>query len=181
MGKKILVVSASLRNGSNSDALADEFIRGAKEAGHTVEKVSLAGKEIAFCRGCLACQTKKDGHCMMRDDADAIIQKMAEAEVLVFSTPIYFYEMCGQMKTLLDRTNPLFPMDYAFRQVYLLAAAADEEKTAMDGAVKGLEGWISCFEEARLSGTVFGGGADAAGTIKGNPALAEAYAMGKTV
>lgn len=51
----------------------------------------------------------------------------------------------------------------------------------MDRAIKGLEGWITCFEKARLAGTVFGGGADAIGTIQGNPALEEAYQMGKTV
>lgn len=51
----------------------------------------------------------------------------------------------------------------------------------MDGAVKGLEGWIACFPKSRLAGTVFGGGADAMGTIQGNPALKEAYDMGKAV
>ena len=107
------------------------------------------------------------------------MQKMAKADVLVFATPIYFYEMSGQMKTLLDRTNPLFPVDYAFRDIYLLTTAADKEESAMDGAVKGLEGWIACYEKARLAGTVFGGGADTIGAIQGNSALKEAYEMGK--
>lgn len=147
--------------------------------GHSVEEVSLAGQNLQFCKGCLACQGKKDGHCVIRDDADVIVQKMAKADVLVFATPIYFYEMSGQMKTLLDRTNPLFPVDYAFRDIYLLTTAADKEESAMDGAVKGLEGWIACFEKARLSGTVFGGGADTIGAIQGNSALKEAYEMGK--
>ena len=85
-------------------------------------------------------------------------QTMRSAEVIVFATPIYFYEMCGQMKTLLDRTNPLFPSDYAFRDIYLLASAADGAESAMDGAVKGLQGWIDCFEKARLKGVVRGVG-----------------------
>lgn len=70
---------------------------------------------------------------------------MRSAEVIVFATPIYFYEMCGQMKTLLDRTNPLFPSDYAFRDIYLLASAADGAESAMDGAVKGLAGLDRLF------------------------------------
>ena len=102
MRKSVLVISTSLRQGSNSDLLAEEFIRGAREAGHTVEKVSLAGKEIGFCRGCMACQRSRSGHCVIQDDADAIVQKMAQADVLVFATPIYYYEMSGQMKTLLS-------------------------------------------------------------------------------
>ena len=79
--------------------------------------------------------------------------------------------MSGQMKTLLDRTNPLFPVDYAFRDIYLLATAADEEKSAMDGAVKGLEGWIACFENCHLAGVVRGVGCDGAGSIRNQPEL----------
>ena len=177
--KKVLIISTSPRKGGNSEILADEFAAGAREAGHNVEKICLHDKTINFCKGCLACQ--KTLHCVIHDDANAIVQKMKDADVLVFATPIYYYEMCGQMKTMLDRANPLYPSDYAFRDIYLLATAADTDKSAMDGAIKGLEGWIACFEKARLAGTVFGGGADAIGTIQGNPALEEAYQMGKTV
>lgn len=179
MSKTVLILSTSPRKGGNSDTLAEEFAHGAREAGHQVEKIELYNKAIGFCRGCLACQ--KTRRCVIHDDADMIAQKMLTADVLVFATPIYFYEMCGQMKTLLDRSNPLYPADYAFREVYLLAAAADGELSAMDGAVKGLEGWLACFEKAKLAGTVFGGGADAVGTIQGNPALREAYEMGVKV
>lgn len=179
MSKKILIISTSPRKGGNSDTLAGEFARGAREAGNQVEKIELYNKTIGFCKGCLACQ--KTMRCVIRDDADAIAQKMRTADVIVFATPIYYYEMSGQMKTVLDRANPLYPADYTFRDIYLLAAAADADKRAMDGAVKGLEGWIACFEKARLAGTVFGGGADAIGTIQSNPALKEAYEMGRQV
>ena len=93
---------------------------------------------------------------------------MQKAEVIVFATPIYYYEMCGQMKTMLDRSNPLFPSDYAFRDIYLLATAADTEPTAMNGAIKGLQGWVDCFNKASLKGVVRGLGADALGSIAGN-------------
>lgn len=179
MSKHILIVSTSPRKNGNSDALAEAFAKGAREAGHEVEKVCLYDKTIGFCKGCLSCQRRQDGHCFQRDDADAIVQRMAAADSVVFATPIYFYEMCGQMKTLLDRTNPLFPVEYAFRDIYLLAAAAETEDTAMDGALKGLDGWISCFEQAHLAGSVLASGADAIGSIEGNPALEDAYALGK--
>ena len=179
MSKSVLIISTSPRKGGNSDALAEEFARGAREAGNQIEKIELYNKTIGFCKGCLACQ--KSLRCVIHDDADTIAQKMLTADVLVFATPIYYYEMCGQMKTMLDRANPLYSAGYAFRDIYLLAAAADSDKSAMDGAVKGLEGWIACFEKARLAGTVFGGGADAIGTIQGNSALRDAYEMGKQV
>lgn len=179
MNKNVLIISTSPRRGGNSEMLADAFARGAAEAGNQVEKISLYDKTIGFCRGCLTCV--KTNRCVMRDDADAIAQKMGKADVLVFATPVYYYEMSGQMKTMLDRANPLYTSDYAFRDVYLLAAAAEEEESAMDGAIHGLQGWIACFPKSRLAGTVFGGGVDRAGAIRGDAALDRAYEMGKTV
>lgn len=177
MNKHILILSTSLRKNSNSDALAESFAKGAREAGNQVEQISLRDKTIGFCRGCLACQ--KTGRCVIHDDADAIAQKMLSADVLVFATPIYYYEMSGQMKTMLDRANPLFIADYAFRDIYLLTSAAENENYVDERAVNGLEGWIACFEKARLAGKVFAGGVTEPGEIDGHPALQEAYQMGK--
>lgn len=125
MSKKVLVISTSPRKGGNSDVLADEFVRGAQEGGNSVEKVTLYDKTIGFCKGCLACQSTR--RCVIHDDADTIAQKMLTADVIAFATPIYYYGMCGQMKTMLDRSNPLFSADYAFRDLYLLSAAAEED------------------------------------------------------
>lgn len=179
MSKHILVISTSPRKGGNSETLADAFIRGAEEAGNQVEKVCLYDKTIGFCKGCLACL--KSHRCVNHDDADIIAQKMRQADVLVFATPIYYYEMCGQMKTMLDRANPLYDSDYCFREVYLLAAAAEEEESTVEGAVKGLSGWIACFPKAHFAGSVFGGGVDAVGAIHGNPVLDQAYEIGKAI
>ena len=179
MEKKVLVISTSLRKGGNSETLADAFLRGAQEAGHQVEKICLQDKTIGFCKGCLACL---DSHrCVIRDDADVIAQKMRAADVLVFATPIYYYGMCGQMKTMLDRSNPLYAADYRFRDVYLLAAAAEEDEHTVDGAVNGLQGWLDCFEKARLAGTVFAGGVTAVGEIQNHPALERARQLGRAV
>ena len=180
MGKKILIVSTSLRKGSNSDALAEEFAKGAKQAGHEVEKVSLIGKNIQFCNGCLVCQETK--RCVIHDDADKLVQeKMLYADVLVFATPIYYYEMCGQMKTLLDRANPLYSCDYAFREVYLIATAAEGSDEVWSRAASGLEGWIACFPKAHLSGVVFGGNVTGVNGIQGSLAMEKAFEMGKGI
>lgn len=179
MSKQVLVLSTSPRKGGNSDTLADEFVRGAREAGHRVEKTTLYDKTIGFCKGCLACQST--GRCVIHDDADTIAQAMGSADVLAFATPIYYYGMCGQMKTMLDRANPLYSSEYQFRELYLLACAAEDEASTVEGTVRGLQGWIDCFEKAHLAGTVFAGGVSAVGDIKGHPALQKAYEMGKTV
>lgn len=180
MEKKILVISTSPRMGGNSELLADAFIKGASEAGHKAEKICLYDRAIKFCKGCLACRQTEN--CIIHDDAAEIVNYIRQADVLVFATPIYFYEMSGQMKTLLDRTNPLFSAEYAFREVYLIAASADEDESSMDGAVKGLEGWISCFEHAHLAGVIRGVGADKKGEIEKLPEILNAaYELGKNV
>ena len=177
MSKKVLVISTSPRKGGNSETLADEFVRGARDAGNDVEKVTLYDKDIRFCKGCLVCQNTQ--RCVIHDDADTIVQNMLTADVIVFATPIYYYGMCGQMKTLLDRANPLFPSDYRFRDIYLLCTASEQEEHTPQGTVTGLQGWIDCFEKARLAGSVFAGGVTSVGEIKGHPALNQAYELGR--
>ena len=89
MKKNILILSTSPRKNGNSEMLAREFARGAEEAGHNVELLSLHDKTIGFCKGCLACQ--KTQRCVIHDDADAIVRKMKDAEVIAFyeANPVY--------------------------------------------------------------------------------------------
>ena len=177
---KVLVITTSLRAKSNSDLLAACVIDGAKEAGHTVEQISLKGKKLNFCIGCLACQ--KTQKCVLQDDAIAIAEKVKDAETLVFITPIYYYEMSGQMKTLLDRLNPLYSTDYKFRKVYMLSVAAEDEAFVPEKAVSGLQGWVDCFEKAELSGSLFCGGITDAGEAEtNNAAKSAAYEFGKAL
>ena len=177
--KKVIVISTSLRKGSNSDMLADKFIEGATAAGHDVEKISLVGKEMKFCIGCLTCGTTHK--CCIKDDVPAIMDKVLNADVVVWATPIYYYEMSGQMKTLIDRMNPMYSLDYKFREVYMLTTAAEDKPEVPKRAEAGLTGWIDCYPESRLAGTLFCGGVNDAREIEGNAKLQEAYEMGKNV
>lgn len=131
MSKKVLILSSSPRKGGNSETLAAAFAKGALEAGNLVETVHLREKNYGFCRGCLACQ--KLGHCVIRDDAVEVTAKMHDADVLVFATPVYYYSVSGQLKTMLDRANPLYDTDYAFTKAYLLATAAEDGPETVDG------------------------------------------------
>lgn len=178
MSKHVLVISTSLRHNSNSRLLAQQFAQGAREAGHQVELVSLEGKDLHFCNGCMACLNTH--RCAIQDDANAIVDKMAAADVICFATPVYYYEMSGQMKTLLDRANSLYGSQYAFRDIYLLTASAEAEDSAADGPIHGLNGWIACFEQARLAGVVRGGGANAPGQMPQDK-LDQAREMGQRV
>ena len=177
--KKVIVISTSLRRGSNSDMLADRFVEGAKAAGNDVEKISLVGKTIQFCKGCLGCQQL--GRCVINDDANGIMAKVLKADVICWATPIYYYEMSGQMKTLIDRMNGMYEQDYQFRDVYLLTTAAEDEAETPKRTETGLTGWTDCYPKSRLAGTLFCGGVNDAREIEGNPKLHEAYELGKRV
>ena len=177
--KRVVVISTSLRAGSNSQILAEKFAEGAKVAGNEVEFISLRGKEIKFCMGCLACQ--KLGACVIKDDVPAIMESVLNADVVCWATPIYYYEMSGQMKTLIDRMNAMYPKDYRFRDVYLLATATEDEEETPKRAKTGLTGWINCYPKSRLAGTLFCGGVTMPNDIKDNSKLQEAYELGKNV
>ncbi len=179
MSKKVLILSSSPRKGGNTETLATACAKGAMEAGHEVEIVSLRNKQIGFCRGCFACF--KLGRCVIADDAVEIAAKMHDADVLVFATPVYYYSVSGQLKTMFDRSNPLYDSDYAFTDVYLLSAAAEDEPGTVEGTQKAVQGWVDCFERAAFKGTVFAGGVNEIGEIQNHPALAEAWELGKNI
>ena len=179
MSKKVLILSSSPRKGGNSETLAAAFAKGAQEAGHQVETVFLREKQYGFCKGCFACLNL--GHCVIQDDAVEIAAKMHDADVLVFATPVYYYCVSGQLKTMLDRANPLYDTDYAFTKAYLLATAAEDEPETVEGTVKAVQGWVDCFPRCALAGTVFAGGVNGVGKIAGQAVLEQAYQMGKEV
>ena len=177
--KKVVVISTSIRANSNSEVLANSFANGASHAGNEVEFITLKDKQIGFCEGCLACQ--QTGSCVIKDDVTRVMDKVIGADIVVWATPIYYYEMSGQMKVLIDRLNPMFSKDYKFRDVYFLATAAEDGAHVYEKALSGLKGWIDCFDKAELKGYVFCGGVTKGGEISDNSKLKEAYDMGAGV
>lgn len=178
--KKVLVISSSLRKGSNSEELARKFYEGAKYQGNETEFITLKDKKMNFCIGCLKCI--KLHKCIINDDLNEIINKIKEADVICFTTPIYYYEMSGQLKTLLDRCNPLYSQDYSFRDIYFIACSQDDNKESMDKAINGLQGFIDCFEKSSLKGVLKATGVDAPLEINDHEEyLEEAFNLGKNI
>jgi len=178
--KKVLIISSSLRGGSNSEILAHEAEKGARDSGNEVEFVNLKGKDIKFCIGCLSCQ--KTQKCVLKDDMADLIEKVKAADVLIFATPIYYYEMSGQLKTFLDRCNPLYSQENKFSDVYLITSAYDQSEQAANRAINGLQGWIECFEQSHFAGALVGGGIDEPkAALNHENLLRKAYDLGKNV
>lgn len=177
MKKKILILSASPRKGGNSDYLCDEFMRGAKDAGHETEKIFLRNQKINYCLGCEACaQTHQ---CVQKDDMSEILHKMLKADVLVLGTPVYFYTLDAQLKALIDRTLPRYTELKG--KAYLIATLADKRKESIDGTLAAFRGFMDCLDHMEEAGFIIGYGVWKKGEILGNPAVKEAYLAGKNV
>ena len=179
MSKKVLVLSASPRKGGNSDLLCDQFILGAKEAGNQVEKIFLRDKRINHCVACGACQGN-DGRCVQKDDMAEVLDKMIHTNVIVMATPVYFYNMNGQMKTLIDRTYARYT-EIINKEMYFIMTAAVTSKDLLNRTLEGFRGFTSCLNGAKEKGIIYGTGAWNMGDIKGSSAMTQAYEMGKNV
>jgi len=179
MGKKVLVLSSSPRKGGNSDTLCDRFLAGALEGGHAAEKVFLRDQDINYCTGCGAC-TKGAKKCAQKDDMADVLDQMVHADVIVMATPVYFYTMAAQMKTLIDRTCARY-QEISHKEFYFILAAADGNKKAMHRTLEGFRGFTSCLDGAQEKGVIYGTGAWEVGDVKGTPAVKEAYQMGLSV
>ena len=111
-----------------------------------------------------------------------LIGKVQNADAIIFATPIYYYEMSGQLKTFLDRCNPLFPQENKFKDVYLITSSYDDAPNASDRAINGLKGWIECFEQSRFARALVGGGVDAPKSAASRAdLLKKAYELGKNI
>ena len=179
MKKKLLILSASPRKGGNSEMLCDQFLLGAKEAGNQGEKIFLKDKKIGYCIGCGSCSNSHK--CVQKDDMADILDKMIAADVIVMATPVYFYTMNGQMKTMIDRCVPRYT-EISGKDFYFIIAAADTNKKAMERTIEGFRGFTEdCLEDTKEKGVVYGVGAWNIGDIKSNAAMQQAYEMGKKI
>lgn len=174
--KNVLILSASPRKGGNSDLLCDQFMQGAQQAGHQAEKIFLRDKTIGTCTGCGTCYAKK--RCPQKDDMPEILEKMIAADILVMATPVYFYTMNAQMKTLIDRTVPRYT-EIQNKSFYFIIAAADGDKKNMERTIEGFRGFLYCLDGAKEKGIVYGTGAWRIGDIKTSKAMHQAHEMGK--
>jgi multimeric flavodoxin WrbA len=149
---------------------------GAIEANHQVEKVVLAEKKINYCTGCYSCGG--NGECVQKDDMSHILDSMMAADVIVLASPVYFYTMCAQMKTVIDRTVARYTK-ITNKDFYFIVTAAVSRKAALERTIEGFRGFTSCLPGAKEKGIVYGTGAWEVGDILGSPAMDQAYQMGK--
>ena len=178
--KKVFILDSSFRDNSNSSYLALSFAKGAKEAGHEVNYVKLKDLSLFFCKGCLACSNLKK--CVIKDDMNYLYDLISSCDVLCFASPVYYYGLSGQLKTFLDRLNPLYFRKNNFRDIYLLSSAAENDPKAFDGSRMMMENWVSCFDNVTIKGTCFAKGVTNPGQVVNMPnVLEEAFRLGNQI
>lgn len=179
MSKNVLILSGSPRRGGNSDLLCEEFMRGAAYAGNQVEKIFLRSKKIGYCNACYYCK-QSGGICAIKDDMAKILEKMHQADVIVLASPVYFYSIDAQMKTVIDRTVAQWTQ-IKNKEFYYIMTAAEDSRHAMDCTLECFRGLVACLSGSREMGVIYGTGVYEAGAVKDTPAMKEAFEAGKTI
>lgn len=179
MAKKVLILSGSPRKGGNSDILCDQFMRGAEEAGHDVEKIWVQNKKVAPCLACYYCKDHA-GECAIKDDMKEILEKMLVADVLVLSSPVFFYSISAQLKAVIDRTVARW-LEFEDKEFYYIMTAAEDTDTVMDCTLACMRGLAECLEGSVEKGVIYGKGVYVKGEIVNHPALLQAYEMGRNI
>ncbi len=178
--KKVLILSGSPRRGGNSDILCDEFFKGASDAGNEVEKIFVSEKKIHPCTGCYFCR-EYGGRCAFNDDMGEILQKMIDCDVLVLSSPVYFYSICAQLKAVIDRTVARWT-ELANKELYYIATAAEAEPDTLDITLSCFHGFAMCIDGYEEKGTLYGKGVAEKGEVRNQADLMRiAYEMGNSV
>lgn len=177
--KNVVIISSSPRAGGNSETLANEFARGARESGNNVEVIRLRDYNIKYCIGCYACRSA--GQCFQNDGMNEIAQKLLEADVIVLATPVYFYSMSGQLKVFIDRLVPFYTKIRA--DIYLIATQWDTSKEIMENTLNAIRGCtVDCLDDCEEKGVIYGVGLEKVGDASNHPEyLNQAYNMGKNV
>lgn len=175
--KKILIIEASPRKRGNSDLLTDELIRGASENGCLTEKVYLRDLKIRPCMACYACRA--NGKCVIKNDAESVLEKMMDSDVIVLASPVYFYSMSAQLKTLIDRTLPVYTRIKNKDFYFIITAAAKKEM--MERTADAMRGFTDCLPRSDVKAVIYGEGVYQKGEVLGTEASRKAYRCGKEI
>ncbi len=179
MSTKVLVLSSSPRIGGNSDLICDALIKGVKYAGNEAVKLNIAKMCISPCLGCDYCQSH-EGACVQKDDMEQVILEMQKADIVVFATPIYFYNMSAQLKIVIDRTYCTY-QNLHFKKTVFIATSADSNEKAMDTAIAGYNSYLSCLKDTVSIGIITVPGVWNKGEVNHSDVIKKVYELGKSL
>jgi multimeric flavodoxin WrbA len=187
---KITAVYGSPRAGGNTDLLLAEFVRGARDAGGSVEEIVLRNLHFAPCIECGACN--ETGECVLRDDMDVIYARLRETDILCLAAPVFFYGPNAQTKALIDRSQCLWAGKYllgrplgagreAKAKAYLISVGATKGQKIFDCMLLTVRYFFDAMD-MEFAGSLLYKQIDAKGAIRAHAtALNDAYELGKAI
>ena len=190
--KNILVVQGGGRPNGNTAQLTGAFVRGAEEAGHSVEVVSLTKTEVKGCMGCNACRYGKP--CVIKDGFNALVPTIKAADLIVFASPLYFWTISSRIKAFIERFYCIAEEDiappfgryekYPVKDCALLMTSADNFFWTFEQAISYYQFSFVNYIGFADKGMLLAGGC---GDTNGKPQIGKtdwldkAYKFGKTV
>lgn len=174
---KIVVLEGSPHKKGSSNMLAEQFIQGAKEAGHTVQVLDAAHMDIHPCLGCGRCGM--DGECAWKDDVSQIRDALLAADMAVFVTPVYYFGMSAQLKMVIDRFYS-YTMRLSGKKLKtaLIAAAWDSDEDVMP-CLKAHYQKLCRYMHFKDCGMVLGTGCGTPAMTEKSSHMREAYLLGR--
>ena len=176
---KIVVLTGSPRRNGNTNYLADRFIAGAQEKGHSVFRFDCAAHKVNGCMACNRCGM--DGDCVLKDDFSIVRPHLLEADMVVFVTPMFYFGFSAQIKSVIDRFYAIngrikgAPKKTAFLMAYANSAHKDAEAMRVHySTLADYLGW-------RDMGSVIAPGVWTAGSIRNTTYGEEAYRLGRSL
>ena len=182
MNKKIVILNGSPRKNGNTSALVKSFSEGAASAGNIVTEFFLDGMEIHGCKGCFGGHCDREYPCVQKDDMLKIYPAVKECDVIVLATPLYYWNMSGQLRTTVDR---LFALEEGGENLLRGHGKACALLMAAEGS--GFEDVLTYYDHLmehlrwKNLGHVLAGGNGDVGDINGKPELEQAYRLGKSI
>ena len=173
----IVVLTGSPNKNGSTSLLAEEFARGAREAGHNVERIDAAHADVHPCTGCIHCGY--EGPCVQKDGVDAIRAKILSADMIVFATPLYYYGMSAQLKALLDRFCAFNGSIQKKRMRSALISVAWNSDDWTFEALMAHYRTLTRYLNLTDMGTVLGYGCGTPSMTRRSPYPQQAYALGR--
>lgn len=176
---KILVITGSPHKSGTSAVLTEQFIKGAEEAGHEVCRFDSAFKNVHPCIACEKCHTSGTG-CAFKDDMSELNAQLLSADAVVFVSPVYYYGISAQIKTVIDRFYANDAALHGEKKAALMLTFADGTSASSEGAITSFKGMIN-FLEWKNAGIIAAQGCPTADSIAKTDYPAKAYELGKSI
>lgn len=176
---KIVFLKGSPHRRGSSNMLAAEMVRGAVEAGHEVQEFDIPFLDVHPCIGCGKCGM--DGPCVFQDDNVQIRDALLASDMVVFVTPIYYFQISAQLKAVIDRFySYTMRLSGKHLRAALVTASWDSDADVMPCTQSYYEKLCDYMNFTNV-GMVLGTGCGTPASTSASPHIEEAYKLGRAL